>query len=130
MLLISPRKAGSNWSRVNKKIVAKLEAEGNMAPAGKAVVAQAKLDGSWSRLDDVEKLVIPDDLAQALDGVPDARELFERFPPSSKRAILEWILNAKQPSTRARRIAETAVKAGKNIKANHPKGRDLGPGRR
>ena len=127
MLLISPRKSGSNWSRINKDIVARLEAEHRIMPSGRAVIEQAKKDGSWSRLDDVENLVIPADLGVALDAVPEARRHFERFPPSSRRAILEWILNARKPDTRARRITETAEKAAKNIKANHPKGRDRGP---
>jgi uncharacterized protein YdeI (YjbR/CyaY-like superfamily) len=35
-----------------------------------------------------------------------------------KRAILEWILNAKKPETRAARIADTVAKAEKNLRAN------------
>ena len=35
-----------------------------------------------------------------------------------KRAILEWIANAKKAETRAKRIAETAKLAAKNIRAN------------
>ena len=111
MILISPRKVGSSWSRVNKEIANRLETEGRMAEPGRSLVQQAKEDGSWSRLDDVENLVIPDDLGAALDARPNARKLFERFPPSSRRAILEWILNAKQPATRVKRIAATAEKA-------------------
>jgi uncharacterized protein YdeI (YjbR/CyaY-like superfamily) len=44
---------------------------------------------------------------------------FEKFPRSSKRGILEWILNAKRPETRQKRIQETVDLAEKNIKANH-----------
>jgi uncharacterized protein YdeI (YjbR/CyaY-like superfamily) len=42
----------------------------------------------------------------------------EKFWCSLKRAILEWILNAKLPETRQKRIDETVTLAEKNIKAD------------
>lgn len=127
MRLISPRKAGSGWSRINKELVASLLASGRMRPAGLEAVENAKADGSWSRLDEIEALEVPADLLAALNAEPSAREHFDKFPPSSRRAILEWIANAKRSATREKRIAETARKASLNLKANHPKGRDRGP---
>ena len=41
-------------------------------------------------------------------GYHDARPHFDAFPPSTRRAILEWIDAAKCPATRAARIVETA----------------------
>lgn len=35
-----------------------------------------------------------------------------------KRGILEWILNAKKPETRAKRVGETARLASENKRAN------------
>ncbi|MEM1096955.1 MAG: YdeI/OmpD-associated family protein [Bacteroidota bacterium] len=118
LLWFAPRKAGSNWSRLNKERIARMEAAGQMTPAGRAKVEAAKADGSWSALDDVENLVIPHDLADALAGYPDAAVHFDAFPRSAKRGILEWILNAKRAPTRAKRIAETARLAQDNIRAN------------
>jgi len=126
-LRISPRDPRSNWSGTNKRRVARLEREGRMAAAGHAAVELARRNGAWSFLDEVERLEIPDDLARALDGVADARARFARFPDSSKRGILEWIKNAKREKTRATRVRETAEKAARNVKANHPAGRDVGP---
>lgn len=126
-LLISPRSPRSNWSAINKARVARLMKEGRMHPAGSACVAQARANGTWDALNSVDALEIPADLAAALSGEPRAALCFERFPRSSKRGILEWIANAKRPETRARRIAETVSKAARNVKANHPKGRDHGP---
>ena len=37
---------------------------------------------------------------------------------AKKRGILEWILNAKRPETRHRRVEETARLAADNIRAN------------
>ena len=127
MLLISPRRARSNWSRLNRQIAEELIRRGKMKKPGRAAIESAKRDGRWNRLDEVEDLVIPDDLAAALADKPGARVLFDGFPPSSRRGILEWIQSAKRSETRARRIAETAEKAAKNIKANFPVGRDRGP---
>jgi uncharacterized protein YdeI (YjbR/CyaY-like superfamily) len=118
MLWFAPRKPGTNWSKLNRERVAKMQGAGLMAPAGLAKVAAAQADGSWTRLDDVDRLLIPEDLQAALASYPDAAGHFERFPPSIKRGILEWILNAKRPETRAKRIAETARLANENRRAN------------
>ena len=78
----------------------------------------AKADGSWTLLDAVEDLVVPDDLGAALDAVSPARAHFEAFPRSVRRSILEWIVQARRPETRARRVAETAERASRNERAN------------
>lgn len=117
-LLCTPRKPGSAWSKVNKERLHRLLAAGLVTPAGLAAVERAKADGSWSKLDEVETLTIPDDLAAALDSLPPARALFEDFPPSTRRGILEWISTAKTQPTRAKRIAETARLAQQGQRAN------------
>ena len=125
MLLMTPRKAGSSWSKANRERVERLIASGRMAKAGLAKVEAAKRDGSWTRLAPVEAMVVPPDLSRALRAAPAARANFERFPLSSKRIILEWILNAKRLETRAARIEETVRLAARNLRANHyrqPKG--------
>lgn len=118
MLYFAPRKAGSNWSALNKTRVEKMIAAGLMTPAGMAKIDAAKADGSWAALDDVEALVIPPDLDAAFDAYPNSRENFTTFPRSTQRGILEWILNAKRPETRAKRVDETARLAADNIRAN------------
>ncbi len=118
MLWLSPRKPGSGWSKLNKDRIEKLLAAGLMTPAGLEKIEAAKEDGSWYALDAVEMLTLPPDLVAALDAYPDARQHFDAFPRSVRRAILEWISNAKRDETRAKRIAETARLAQDNIRAN------------
>jgi uncharacterized protein YdeI (YjbR/CyaY-like superfamily) len=118
LLWFAPRKAGTGWSRPNKLRVERMMQAGLMSEAGLRKVELAKSDGSWSKLDAVEDLMIPDDLVRALAGQPPATACFERFPRSAKRGILEWIANARTPQTRARRIAETATLASRNERAN------------
>jgi uncharacterized protein YdeI (YjbR/CyaY-like superfamily) len=122
MLWFAPRKARSGWARTNKIRIERLIAEGQMAPAGLALIEAAKADGSWTLLDDVENLVVPDDLAAAFTAT--GRAHWDAFPRSARRGILEWIVQAKRPETRAKRIAETAAKAEVNERANQwtPKG--------
>jgi uncharacterized protein YdeI (YjbR/CyaY-like superfamily) len=118
MLWFAPRKKGTGWSRPNKERIERLLADGRMTPAGLAKIEAAKQDGSWTALDAVEALEVPDDLAAALEGYPDARTHWEAFPRSAKRGILEWISNAKTAPTRAKRIEETARLAQNNERAN------------
>jgi uncharacterized protein YdeI (YjbR/CyaY-like superfamily) len=119
MRLLSPRKPGSAWSKVNKRHVERLIAAGAMTSTGLGVVERAKADGSWNKLDAVEALEEPQDLADALDARPSARAHFDTFPRSSKRLILEWIGQAKRPETRAARVTETASLAALGKRANH-----------
>jgi len=117
MMWFAPRKPGSGWARTNKARVERLTAAGLMAPAGQAVVDAARADGSWTLLDDVEALVVPPDLAAALDAAPPARANFDAFPRSVRRAILLWLVTAKRPATRAVRIATTVEKAARGERA-------------
>ncbi len=118
MLLMSPRRPGSNWSGVNKARIEKMTAAGLMHSAGLAKIEQAKADGSWTALDAVDRLEVPADLEAAFDNRPGAAAAFEGFPPSTRRGILEWIGNAKRPETRAKRIMETADSAVRGERAN------------
>lgn len=115
----APRNPKSNWSKVNKERVARLLKEKRMTESGLAVIEEAKRNGAWSALDEVEEMVIPDDLQRALNKNKKALAYFMAFPRSSKKNILEWIHNAKQAETRQKRIDETVTLAAKDIRANH-----------
>lgn len=117
----SRRNPKSSWSRVNKAKVEKLIQAGLMTNAGQAMIDLAKQTGTWTALDDVENLTNPPDLQERLDANPVARQFFEAFPRSVKRSILEWLLNAKQSETRAKRLNEIVTLAGRNERANQYK---------
>jgi uncharacterized protein YdeI (YjbR/CyaY-like superfamily) len=118
-MLVTPRRAGSAWSRANKQRIERLRAGGRMEAAGLAAVERAKADGSWWALDAVEDLIEPDELREALDRDAAARREWDAFPRSARRAILEWIVSARRPETRARRVEETSRLAAQGIRANH-----------
>lgn len=116
--LFSPRRPKSPWSRVNKIRIEQLLANGLMMPPGQQKIDAAKADGSWTLLDAVEDLVIPDDLRAALDAVPAASAFFSAFAPSYQKGILWWVVSAKRPETRQARIEKTVLMAAVNKKAN------------
>jgi uncharacterized protein YdeI (YjbR/CyaY-like superfamily) len=91
-----------------------------MLPAGLAAIEDAKRTGQWTLLDDVEDLVVPGDLADALAVEPRARTNWDAFPPSARRTMLGWLVQARRPETRAKRIAEIALAAARNERAYPP----------
>ena len=117
MQLITPRKPGSAWASSNKKRVASLEQAGAMTEAGRRVIEAAKADGSWNRFDSADALEIPTDLKAALARNAAAARNFDAFTDAAKRAILRWLIDAKRPATRAKRVGETARLAATNERA-------------
>ena len=116
----APRRSRSGWARSNKQRMARLTAAGLMLPAGLAAIEEAKRNGTWTLLDDVENLVVPDDLAAALKERPPARERWDAFPPSARRAMLQWVVEARRPETRVGRVTQVAEKAERNERAYPP----------
>jgi uncharacterized protein YdeI (YjbR/CyaY-like superfamily) len=129
MLLLSPRRAKSAWSAINKARAERMIAAGTMTPAGFAKIEEAKRLGLWTKLDAVEALRAPKDLRAAFEAHPGAAAHWKDFPRSVKRGILEWIEQAKRSETRARRILETAQRAAKGERANQWRAPPTSPAR-
>jgi uncharacterized protein YdeI (YjbR/CyaY-like superfamily) len=114
MQIFTPRKPKSVWSKLNKQYIAELIEQSLMTEAGLAKITAAKQDGSWTSLDAIEALIIPDDLQQALAANADANQYFIAFSNSTKKNILSWIANAKRPETRMKRIEQTINSVAQN----------------
>ncbi|MEA3054275.1 MAG: hypothetical protein QOG72_3178 [Sphingomonadales bacterium] len=52
------------------------------------------------------ELETPAELETALDSNPAARATFDAFPPGCRREYVEWVVEAKRPETRDKRIAQ------------------------
>jgi len=113
---VSPRKPGGNWSGINKRKVAALQRAGLMIDAGRAVIARAKRDGSWTFLDDIEALAVPADLDALLASDAEAAANFEAFPRSAKMQFLHWLKTAKTEATRAKRLDGTLRAAQQDVR--------------
>jgi uncharacterized protein YdeI (YjbR/CyaY-like superfamily) len=110
MQLISRRRQQA-WSQSYKDRVARLEAEGRMQPPGQEAIARSKALGLWDAYAEVDALLVPGDLQAALAATPSALSKFVGAAPSYRRNVLRWISVAKQPATRAKRIAATVAAA-------------------
>lgn len=112
----SRRKPQSTWSAINKEKIKRLSKDGLMAPAGLHSVKLAKKNGSWTLLDTVEKLIIPEDLDKAFTKHKGSKQFFESLGKTDKKMLLQWLVLAKTDATRNKRIAEIAENAAQNQK--------------
>ena len=110
------RKPNSVWSKVNKEKVKRLTTDGRIMQAGFESIEKAKQNGSWTILDDVEELLIPKDLDAAFDSQMGSKDFFLSLSKSVKKMILQWLVLAKLPETRQKRINEIAECAEQKLK--------------
>ena len=107
MQLISPRKS-QHWSGTYKERAQKLINARRMHDSGFKSIERSKKLGLWNFLDDVDALIKPKDLQEALARYPNALNNFNNFPPSNQRFILRWIKLSKKDTTRSSRIEKVA----------------------
>jgi uncharacterized protein YdeI (YjbR/CyaY-like superfamily) len=112
--IFTPRKVKSVWSKLNKQYVEELIKQGLMTEAGLKKIEAAKQNGSWTALDEIEALILPTDLKQALEENKIANQNFTAFSNSIKKNVLSWISSAKRPETRSKRIEQTINSAIQN----------------
>jgi uncharacterized protein YdeI (YjbR/CyaY-like superfamily) len=116
----TPRKPGSNWSKINTERAAALIASGRMRPAGLGEVERAQADGRWEQAyESPSRVTVPEDLARALAANERARAFFATLDSANRYAILYRIGTAKRPETRAKRI-DTFVTMLSEHKKIHP----------
>ncbi|MCU4177066.1 YdeI/OmpD-associated family protein [Carboxylicivirga sp. N1Y90] len=112
----SKRKAKSNWSKINKDKVLTLIDQGLMQEAGFKSIEIAKENGSWTILDEIEALVVPQDLEDELEKHDGAAQYFKGLSKSVKKGLLYWVVSAKRKETRQKRVLEIADNAMLNMK--------------
>jgi uncharacterized protein YdeI (YjbR/CyaY-like superfamily) len=115
MILIAPRNPKSAWSAINKAHVNRAIAAGVMTAAGIAKIEAAKVGGQWDFLNDVDALIEPVDLIEAL-AATDTTAFWAALPRSIRRGTLEWIKTAKTAETRAKRIADVTDSAAQGLR--------------
>jgi uncharacterized protein YdeI (YjbR/CyaY-like superfamily) len=102
-----PRRPKSKWSQINREKVERLNASGEMHPAGLAEVEKAKADGRWdAAYEPQSRATVPDDLQAELDARPQAKMFFETLKSQNRYAIFYRLRDAKKPETRARRLKQ------------------------
>ncbi|NVO18534.1 MAG: YdeI/OmpD-associated family protein [Bacteroidetes bacterium] len=103
----TPRKAGSNWSKVNREKVEQLIAEGKMLPPGIKAIEVSKKNGSWDRAYEPQSTIqVPPDLEVEFKKSLKAKSFFDQLDSRNRYAILFRISTAVKPETRHRRIEQ------------------------
>src|SRR5690606_27015775 len=112
----TPRRQGSNWSKMNLAIVERLIAERRMTPAGLAAYEARRPDESGYSYETA--LELTKDHAAVLAADPAATAFWDEATPSYRKLCANWVESAKQPVTRDRRIAQLVedCAAGRLIK--------------
>ncbi|WP_240642181.1 YdeI/OmpD-associated family protein [Nonlabens xiamenensis] len=112
----SKRKPKSTWSKFNKEKVEQLIKIGLMKESGLKSIEVAKQNGSWTILDEIEQLILPQDLQEALMSSKNTFDYFDRQSKSTKKMLLYWVVSAKRQETRQNRIDEIAKLASNGQK--------------
>jgi len=102
----TPRKPKSNWSRINIQHVERLKKAGRMTPAGLEAYAarEPERSGVYSFENAPRKLTAADEKQFKADKT--AWEFFQQQPPGYQRLAIWWVVSAKKPETRARRLGQ------------------------
>jgi uncharacterized protein YdeI (YjbR/CyaY-like superfamily) len=103
---LTPRKRNSNWSAVNVEKVAELRKQGRMTPAGEAAFAARREKGpgtlSYERRHDA---AFDAEQEATFRANKRAWKWFTAQAPSYRTTATFWVVSAKRPETRARRLA-------------------------
>jgi uncharacterized protein YdeI (YjbR/CyaY-like superfamily) len=107
MQRFTPRRPGSNWSKINIAKVAKLREAGLMRPAGmKAFEARTEEKSGVYSFEQRHDAKLPDEYEQRVRANPAAWDYWEARPPGYRRTASHWVMSAKREETRERRLSQ------------------------
>jgi uncharacterized protein YdeI (YjbR/CyaY-like superfamily) len=125
---LTPRGPRSSWSQRNVGHIARLEAEGRMLPAGRAVVEAAQADGRWSTAYAPQsESEIPAALQAAIAADPAAQAMFDVLTKTNRFALIHRLGSVKRAETRERKIAEFVAMLARHETFHPQKARPADP---
>jgi uncharacterized protein YdeI (YjbR/CyaY-like superfamily) len=126
----TPRTSRSSWSQRNVAHVARLESQGRMLPAGRAVVRAAQADGRWAAAyAPPSEAEVPADLVAAIAAEPAAQAMFDVLTKTNRFAFIYRINAVKRAETRERKIGEFVAMLARHETFHPQKARPAGPPR-
>jgi uncharacterized protein YdeI (YjbR/CyaY-like superfamily) len=111
----TPRRAKSTWSKINIDRVAALSAAGRMHAAGLATFSRREETNSRKysfENRESAKLASADEREFRRDRV--AWQFFQAQPAGCRRMAAWWVISAKRPETRRRRLERLIAESGAN----------------
>ncbi len=113
----TPRRPNSKWSSVNLKKVESLLQQNLMHPSGIKSYASRKVEHSGTYSYEKNPGKLPADFESPFKANKKAWAFFNAQAPSYRKTVIRWIMDAKQESTRQRRLEKTITQseAGRKI---------------
>jgi uncharacterized protein YdeI (YjbR/CyaY-like superfamily) len=113
----SPRRAKSKWSPLNIELARKMIAQGRMTPAGQACFERREeYAEAFLRAREQPVFRLTREMERALKDNPPAWDNFKRLAPGYRKQYAAWLVSAKKPETRAKRLAEAIALLRENRK--------------
>jgi uncharacterized protein YdeI (YjbR/CyaY-like superfamily) len=106
MQRFTPRKPGSNWSKINVEKVRRLTEAGLMRPAGVAAFERRRENRAGVYSFEREDAELPAEYVAELSASAEAARYFGGRAPSYRRAATHWVMSAKREETRRRRLRQ------------------------
>ena len=106
VIRFSPRKTPSNWSAVNTRRFAELDAAGLVRPAGREAFEARREERTALYTYEKRPLELPPEHEKLLRANRDAWAWWRTAAPSYRKAVAWWIVSAKQAGTRERRLRQ------------------------
>jgi uncharacterized protein YdeI (YjbR/CyaY-like superfamily) len=100
----TPRRNGSTWSAVNIARVVELTRAGKMQPAGEAAFARRKEAKSRTYSYEQAEVELPAEAAREFRAHAGGWKFFQAQPPWYRRTATWWVISAKRPETRRKRL--------------------------
>lgn len=100
----TPRRPGSIWSAINVRKVGELTAQGRMRSAGLAAFEARDPVKTAIYSHEQADVSLAEDETALIRANEAAWANWERRPPSYRRTVTHWVVSAKKPETRARRL--------------------------
>ncbi len=114
----TPRKPRSIWSRVNIRHVERLIAEGRMMPAGLRAYEARSPERSGVYSFERDAMAFDEASARTFAANRKAKTFFDAQPPGYRRVITYWVMSAKRPETRARRLARVIEQSARGARVD------------
>lgn len=100
------RKPTSIWSAINIQKVEDLTRQGLMQPAGLASFEKRKEERSKIYSHEIEEVKFSPELEKKFKANKTAWKYFQSLAPSYKKTSTNWVMSAKQETTRVKRLTQ------------------------
>lgn len=103
----TPRKPKSKWSPLNISLAERMISEEKMAPAGLAAFEQRRVyDENFLKDRGKTEISLTSEIEAALKSKPTAWKNFNNLAPGYRKQYSGWLISAKRPETRQKRLDE------------------------